>query len=138
MVNISLRDKETWHDQKPSHPPVPKPVLDALEHAHNCTREYNERLNAELNKGEAGGVIDWTDVTILANRANDAERELLAARELALNTCTCSHDPNREDATCPVCVAANRERSDGEIFYGSDDYFTMKDVRDEMDTEGRE
>ena len=87
MVNISLRDKETWHDQKPSHRPTPKAVLVAKEHAHNCTREYNERLNAELNKGEAGGVIGWTDVTILANRANDAERELLAARELALNTC---------------------------------------------------
>jgi len=75
------------HDWKPTHRKVPKAVLKALEHSTNCTREYNEHLNEELNKGEQGGDVDWTEVTRLANIANAAEAALDAAREFALNGC---------------------------------------------------
>ena len=113
MVNISLRDKETQGDQRPSHRPVSKAVRDALAHAQDCVREYNDRLNEIINNGIPG--IDWTEVTLLANRANEAEAALELARDIALNPekyqeCSCTPDSD----ACPVCVAANRQK------YGDD------------------
>ena len=49
------------------------------------------------------------EITRLANQANEAEKALREARWAALNECSCGHDPNREDATCPVCIASNAD-----------------------------
>ena len=115
----------TWHDQRPTHRKVPKAVLEALEYATNCAHEFNEELNKELNKGSLAGRIEWTEINRLANKANDAEDALDAARELALNPepdeeCSCGHDPNREDAICPVCVEANRQKYGDDIPIGGE------------------
>ena len=85
MANISLRDKETHFDQRPSHRPVSRAVRDALAHAQDCVRDYNDRLNEIINNGIPG--IDWTEITLLANRANEAEKALDEARDDALNPC---------------------------------------------------
>jgi len=123
MVNISLRDKETHFDQRPSHRPVSRAVRDALAHAQDCVRDYNDRLNEIINNGIPG--IDWTEVTLLANRANEAEAALELARDIALNPekyqeCTCLPDlpDGRCFPLCPVCKA-DIDRQDGIPFEGS-------------------
>ena len=120
MVNISLRDGETWHDRKPTHRKVPKAVLKALEYATNCAHEFNQELNRELNKGSLAGRIEWTEINRLAAKANEAEELLDAARELALNPepeeCACTPDSD----ACPVCVEANRQKYGDDIPIGGE------------------
>ena len=107
MVNISLRDSETHFDQRPSHRPVSKAVRDALEYAHQCAVDFNDLINKMYTPGTPHPA--WTEIARLADRANEAEKELRETRLAALNECSCGHDPNREDATCPVCIASNAD-----------------------------
>ena len=108
MVNISLRDKETQGDQRPSHRPVSKAVRDALAYAHQCAVDFNDLINKMYTPGTPHP--EWAEITRLANRANEAEKALDEARHDALNDCSCTPDSD----ACPVCVAANRQK------YGDD------------------
>jgi len=94
----------TWHDQRPSHRPVPNAVTVAAEHARIAVDQYNSYWDFCLHSGDE---INWPEMERLAKIANDAERALEQARHDALNECTC--DP-RSDMACPVCVADNKER----------------------------
>ena len=105
MVNISLRDSETHFDRKPSHKIAPKAVRDALDYAHNCAQEFNDMINKMYTPGTPHPGM--TEITRLANQANDAEKALREARWAALNDdslqeCTCRPDA---DYLCPVCKA---------------------------------
>ena len=105
MVNISLRDKETHFDQRPSHRPVSKAVRDALAYAQDCVREYNDRIDEMFTPGTPHP--DWTEIARLGSQANAAEMALVEARDAALNDdslqeCTCRPDA---DYLCPVCKA---------------------------------
>ena len=114
MVNISLRDKETQGDRRPSHRPVSRAVRDALAHAIRKMAEYDAYIEQTLNNPDAP--IDWTEAEYMAGRANDAERELLVARDAALNECSCKPDSD----ACPVCVAANRQKYGDDIPFGGE------------------
>jgi len=109
MVNISLRDKETHFDQRPSHRPVSRAVRDALAHAQDCVREYNDRIDEMFTPGTPHP--DWTEIARLGSQANAAEMALAEARDAALNECSCKPDSD----ACPVCVAANRQKYGDEI-----------------------
>ena len=114
MVNISLRDKETHFDQRPSHRPVSRAVRDALEYAHNCAQEFNDMINKMYTPGTPHPGMK--EITRLANRANDAEKALREARWAALNECSCKPDSD----ACNVCVAANRQKYGDDIPYGGE------------------
>ena len=86
-------DNRTWHDQKPSHPPVPHAV-------------------------------------------SDADQRLEQARHEALNPDECTCTPLTD--MCPVCVDDNKGRYGGEIPYGDDEWWILKDMRDNTHTEGGE
>ena len=121
MVNISLRDKEMHFDQQPSHRTVSAEVRVAIEHANRTMAEYDAYIEQTLNNQDAP--IDWTEDEYMAGRANDAERELLVAREAALNPdqeCTCTPDLPDERCfpLCPVCKA-DIDQQDGIPFEGS-------------------
>ena len=108
MVNISLRDKETHFDQRPSHRPVSRAVRDALAYAQDCVREYNDLINKMYTPGTPHPGM--AEVTRLADQANEAEKLLREARCAELNECSCKPDSD----ACPVCVEANRQK------YGDD------------------
>jgi hypothetical protein len=104
-------DNTTWHDQRPSHKPIPKAVVVANEHAIIARKVYDDYIEEMLNNGIPG--IDWTEVDYLSKRANDAEQQLEHARHEALNPdeCTCLPDlpDGRVNAgrgtVCPACAA---------------------------------
>lgn len=77
MVNISLRDKETWHDQRPSHRKVSSVVMAAQEHARIARQQYDEYIERML----ASGDINWTEREYLEYRADEADKALLDARD---------------------------------------------------------
>ena len=141
MVNISLRDSETHFDQRPSHRPVSRAVRDALAHAQDCVRDYNDRLNEIINNGIPG--IDWTEITLLADQANEAEKLLREARCAELNPtirsqnhhfiepppgpgimvslipdqeCTCKPDSD----ACPACKEVIRQKYGDDIPFGGE------------------
>jgi hypothetical protein len=87
MTNTDGIEYTTMHDYKPTHPPVSKAVLVAIENAADTQAEYDDYVNEMLNNGIPG--IDWTELERLADIANDADRELLLARDIALN---CKHE----------------------------------------------
>jgi len=92
-------DSTTWHDQRPTHNPIPRFVIVAQEKARVARQVYDDYIEWALHNGEPD--IDWTQAATLANIANDADRELEDARELALNPeCTCK--PDSVEA-CPAC-----------------------------------
>ncbi len=92
MTNTDGIEYTTWHDQKPSHPPVSKAVLVAAEHADKMQAEYDAYIEEMLHDGKPG--IDWAELERYAEIANDADRELLVARDLALN---CKHENTSMD-----------------------------------------
>ena len=104
-------DNTTWHDQRPSHKPVAHAVIVAAEHARITQQVYDDYIEEMLNNGVPG--IEWTEVDKLAERANDADRELEAARYDALNPQECTCLPDLPDGRvnggrgtlCPVCTA---------------------------------
>jgi hypothetical protein len=79
------------------------PVAVAFEKAQVAQDVYNNYVNYVLNNGDD---INWPELERLAKIANDADRELLDARDRALN-CTCTPDSVN---ACDVCVGDNRER----------------------------
>ena len=85
MVNISLRNSETQGDRKPTHRKVPRAVMDALAHAQDCVREYNDRIDEMFTPGTPHP--DWTEIARLGSQANAAEMALVEARDAALNPC---------------------------------------------------
>ena len=84
-MNISLRDKETQGDRKPTHRKVPRAVRDALAYAHQCAVDFNDLINKMYTPGTPHP--EWAEITRLANRANEAEKALVEARADALNEC---------------------------------------------------
>ena len=82
-------DNRTWHDQKPSHPPVPHAVIVAQEHADIAQAVYDQYVEDCLNN--PGDPLNWTEIDRLAKIANDADKTLLAARHDAL-----THGPHQE------------------------------------------
>jgi len=68
----------TWHDQRPSHPPVPKAVQIAEVHAKIARNEYN----AYIDYGEdSGDGCDEDELEYLRCRANQTDEDLRLARE---------------------------------------------------------
>jgi hypothetical protein len=76
----------TWFDQKPTHPPVSKAVLVAIENAADTQAEYDATIEHYLH---AEPEMNWPNIEYMAQLANDADRELLLARDIALN---CKHE----------------------------------------------
>ena len=109
-------DNRTWHDQKPSHKPVPHAVSVAEEHARIARKVYDDYIEDCLN--DPGNPLDWPEIDRLGRIANEAESTLLAARHEALNPdeCTCKPDGD----ACPVCVGDNKDRYGDTIPYGGD------------------
>ena len=105
-------DNKTWHDQRPSHPPVSHAVTVAHEHAKIAQKVYDDYVDECLNN--PGVIVNWSEIDRLGKIANDADKVLLAARHDALNPCTCTP---LSDA-CPVCLADNKERYDSIPFGG--------------------
>jgi len=108
MTDTNGIEYTTQHDCKPSHPPVSKAVRVAAEHARITQQVYDEYWYYVRN--HAWCDINWPVMESLANRANLANDDLLEARDIALNECSCKPDSD----ACPVCVAANRQK------YGDD------------------
>ena len=86
MTDTNGIEYSTWHDQRPSHRKVPKAVIEAGKHADKMQKEYDDYVEVMLHDGIPG--IDWDKMEVMAQRANDADRELLLARDIALN---CKH-----------------------------------------------
>ena len=82
---------------------MPNPVAVAFEKAKIADEQYRSYWDYCVHSGDA---VNYDEVDRLAAIANDADRELEAARYDALNPCTCTL---LSDA-CPVCVADNKER----------------------------
>ena len=106
-IEMTEGEKETTFDQVSSRRPVPQAVRTAKEHADIAQKQYDDYVEWCLNNGEPG--MEWTELERLAEVANDADKELLEARDLALNSCTCTPDlpDGRSGRVCAVCVAAN-------------------------------
>ncbi len=87
---------------------MPNPVAVAFEHAEIARKVYNDHINYVLNNKDDW---NWPEVDRLAAIANDADRELLAARDHALNECSCLPDlpdgrvNGGRGTVCPVCTA---------------------------------
>lgn len=90
-------------------------VAVAYEHSEIARKVYNDHINYVLNNVDVEW--NWPEVDRLAAIANDADRELEAARDRALNECSCT--PNSD--ACPVCLADNRERYGDSIPFGMED-----------------
>ncbi len=110
MTNTDGIEYTTMHDYKPTHKPVPLAVTQAARRADEAQKEYDDNVDEQMNNGEPDW--DWTELKRLAEIANDADRELLLARDKALNPekeCTCTPDlpDGRSGRVCAVCVAAN-------------------------------
>ena len=82
-------DNRTWHDQKPSHPPVSKAVIVAEEHAQIARKVYDDYW---IDSVHSGVPVNYNEVNRLAAIANEADRRLEAARHDALNDCSCLPD----------------------------------------------
>lgn len=78
-------------------------VATAFEKARIANDQYNDYCDYVQENGDEWNVplLDW-----LRDNANKADRELEAARDAELNTCTCR--PDSVEA-CPVCKARIRE-----------------------------
>ena len=127
-------DNTTWHDQRPSHKPIPKAVVVANEHAIIARKVYDDYIEYCLNNPY--DPLNWTEIDKLAKKSNDADQRLEQARHEALNpdecTCkpvtdmcsACSTDPctcKPDGDACPVCVGDNKQR------YGDRIPFEMED-----------
>ena len=76
-------DNTTWHDQRPSHPPIPMKVRVAEKHYEIAQRVYDEAVNRYLDYGE----WDQEHLEVLGHRADDAYENMLKAKHDALNPC---------------------------------------------------
>ena len=85
-------DNRTWHDQKPSHKPVPHAVSVAEEHARIAKEQYDEYWNYCAHSGDP---VNWVEVDRLAKIANDADQVAEDARDAALND-SLTHGPLEE------------------------------------------
>ena len=63
---------------------MPNPVAVAHEHAQIARKVFNDHINYVMNNKDEW---NWPEVDLLAAIANDADRELEAARHDALNPC---------------------------------------------------
>jgi len=95
------------------------PTAVAHEHAEIARNQFNDYVNYVLNNKDEW---NWPEVDRLAAIANDADRELDAARDLALNECSCLPDlpdgrvNGGRGTVCGVCAA---DSSDEIPFEGS-------------------
>ena len=87
MTNTDGIEYETTFEQKPTHRPVPRAVRVAAEHARITQQVYDEYWYYVRNHSWCD--INWPVMESLANRANMANDDLLAARDEALN---CKHE----------------------------------------------
>ncbi len=94
---------------------MPNPVAVAFEKAEIADEQYRSYWDYCMHSGDP---VNYNEVDRLAAIANDADRELLAARHEALNPdeCTCKPDGD----ACPVCVADNKERYGDTIYFGGE------------------
>ena len=92
---------------------MPNPVAVAHEHVQIARKVYNDHINYVLNNKDDW---NWPEVDRLAAIANDADRELEAARHDALNTCACTPVSD----ACPVCIKDNKERYGDSIPFGGE------------------
>ena len=109
MTNTDGIEYTTQHDGQPTHRKVPKAVLVAKEHAEITQAVYDDYWQYVMNSGEP---TNWEVMESLANRAKMAADDLLEARDVALNECSCTPDlpDGRTGHVCAVCL--NREGDD--------------------------
>ena len=109
-------DNTTWHDQRPSHKPIPKAVVVANKHAIIARKVYGDYIEYCLNNPY--DPLNWTEDDYLSKRANDAEERAEQARHEALNPdeCTCKPDGD----ACPVCIGDNKDRYGDTIPFGGE------------------
>ena len=82
-------DNTTWHDQRPSHKPIPKAVVVANEHAIIARKVYDDYIEYCLNNPY--DPLNWTEIDKLAKKSNDADQRLEQAKHEVL-----THGPLEE------------------------------------------
>ena len=109
MTNTDGIEYTTQHDYRPTHRRVAKAVLVAKEHAEITQAVYEDYWQYVMNSGEP---TNWDVMESLANRANMAADDLLEARDVALNECSCTPDlpDGRTGRVCAVCL--NRDNNE--------------------------
>ena len=103
-VNVSSRDSQTWHDQRPSHRAKSRELIDAIEEREAAWKQLNEMTDSLIAVGNYERLQELADEALLA------EQRVIRLRHQE----TCQHQ---------------RVMRTGNIFSGRGDvYDTIEDV----------